>query len=176
MKLAKVFFVICLTIVGFLSTNVAVKAEGSDCMCMAMCPAEYEPYLVADEFANVMMANIPEDKKEEVKEWMQTPWGRQTFKTISGRNNAFSDLKDLSDLAYTKLEEYYDIPNELQNHFIIAYDFGGKFNFFVDTFGPNINIPDSTVVRINSDAGKIACWMIDCQNEGKLLPLEDYLK
>lgn len=175
MKVAKVFLVICLTIVGFLSTNVAVKAEGDDCMCMAQCPAEYEPYLVADEFANAMMANIPEDKKEEVKEWMQTPWGKQTFTAISGRNNAYSDLKNLSDLAYTKLEEYYGIPEELQNHFIITSKLG-RFTLLVDSFGPNINIPDSTVARINSDARKIARWMFDCQNEGKLLPLEDYLK
>lgn len=175
MKLIKIFFVICLTIVCFLNTNVAVKAEGSDCMCMAMCPAEYEPYLVADEFANVMMANIPEDKKEEVKEWMQTPWGKQTFTAISGRNNDFSDLKNLSDLVYAKLEEYYGIPDELQNHFIITSRLG-RFTLFVDAFGPNINIPDLTMERINSDIEKIIDWMFDCQDEGKLLPLEDYLK
>ena len=176
MKLIKVFFVICLTIVGFLSTNVAVKAEGDDCMCMAMCPAEYERYLVVDEFANAMMANVPEDKKDEVKEWMQTPWGRQTFTTIGGRNSHASyNLENLSDLVYTKLEDYYSIPGELQNHFIIASDFDGGATFYVDTFGPNINIPDSTMEKINSDADKILDWMFDCQDEGKLLPLEDYV-
>lgn len=176
MKLIKAFFVICLTIVGFLSTNIAVKAEGDDCMCMSMCPAEYEDYLVVDEFANAMMSNVPEDKKDEVKEWMQTPWGKQTFKTIGGINSHASyNLENLSDLVYAKLVEYYGIPKELQNHFIITSRLG-RFTLFVDTFGPNTNISSSTMEKINSDIEKIVDWMFDCQDEGKLLPLEDYLK
>ena len=81
----------------------------------------------------------------------------------------------MSDLVYAKLEEYYGIPDELQNHFIITSRLG-RFTLFVDAFGPNINIPDLTMERINSDIEKIIDWMFDCQDEGKLLPLEDYLK
>lgn len=175
MEYVRRVFAFILVILSFFIKNIVVFA-GDDCMSMGMCPAEYEKYIAVDRFGNVIFHDVPSELMDEVKKWMKTDWGKQTFATSSGRNNNNSfGLKDLSDLIYDKLTEYYSLPIELKNHFVISKDVTGvSCNF--DSFGPHIPVPSSVKSKINSDIKKIFKWMSLCREKRMFLPLEDSLR
>lgn len=175
-RLIKNFFVICLVLFVFLSIKNIAKAGGNDCMSMAMCPPEYDQYVAVDPLANVIFHDVPPSWKSKVETWMHTPWGCLTFKTVGGRNNHFSELKDLSSRIYSKLGEHYGIPKILWEHFVIARE-SSTVEIYFDSFGPSTSsVSGSLKTKINSEARKIFKWMYECRKRQQLLPLEDALR
>ena len=142
-------------------------------MSMGMCPTEYEKYIAVDRFGNVIFHDVPLKLMDEVKKWMKTDWGKQTFATSSGRNNSNSfGLKDLSDDVYKELGTRYCIPLVLRDHFVIAKDIRGYVRLYVDIFGPRASIPASTLSKISSDGKKILEWMSDCRDANRIIPFD----
>jgi len=147
----------------------------SCCVMRDICPFEFLQYLATDLLGNVIMTGVPNDKKGEVRDWMQTEWGKETFKTIGGRNNSFPGLNELSGEIYATLAKHFGMPEIAGETFVFGSGAVAKFKCYFDSFSQiQVNVDPEVVEKINADYRGISRWVLDCRKSFKVLPLCDY--
>lgn len=177
MKYFKKFFTIVLIIFSFIISDIIVLA-GDDCMLMDAWPYKYNPYVKVDEFANALFADLPDSLIPEVKEWLNTDYGKSAFKQgYVGRNNSFPSRKVLSDKFYKFIGKRYGIPENLLNYFIISGT-SRRADCYFDSFIPDklklraTSILASVRHKFHSEAPKILNWMSNCRKSNSIIPLD----
>jgi len=140
-------------------------------------PIEYVPYVAIDPLGNVIMSEVPNDMKNEVREWMQSDWGRETFPIIGGKNyNWRWGLEDLSKRVYAELTRRFGIPEIVGEMFVISREFDGRAKCRFDSFSQiNVPVDPDAISRIDAQARNIYRWMMHCRERGEVLPIQDYL-